>query len=205
MNIIRLIKNMIKIAKLLSVDDSGDFQFLTVSMLGKEQRVLSLKPYGLMSNPPTSSMVTVFSQQGQESNGLGIADDPKNRILTDMAEGVVGLGNYITASYITFDENGDAILATTHDAIIGSSNNITLFSSNNVVLVAVGGKITATAPVIELNGNGDNLVTWAALSSLLASYWAIYNGHSHAGAGLIDSTVSFNILSAKADTLKTDG
>jgi hypothetical protein len=72
-------------------------------------------------------------------------------------------------------------------------------------LVAVGGKITATAPVIELNGNGDNLVTWAALSSLLASYWAIYNGHSHAGAGLIDSTVSFNILSAKADTLKTDG
>jgi phage gp45-like len=205
MNPITLIKNLFKIAKLLSVDDSGDYQFMTVTTLGKTQKVLSFKPYGLMSNPPADSIVSLLSQQGQESNGIGTADDPKNRPIKNMATGQVGLGNYITASYITFDENGDAILAVPRDFLVGSARDATLFASRDVVLFALNGKCTATGTTIELNGASDNLVTWSDLSSLLASYWAIFNAHSHAGAGLIDSTVSFDITAAKATTLKTDG
>jgi len=106
MNPIRLIKNLFKIAKILSVDDSGDYQFATVSAMGKTQKVLMLKPYGLMSNPPAGSIVGQWSQNGQESNGIGLADDPKNRPIKDMAEGEVGLGNYVTGDYLYFDETG---------------------------------------------------------------------------------------------------
>jgi phage gp45-like len=150
MNIVKLIKNMFKIAKLMSVDDSGDFQFATVSTLGKTQKVLMLKPYGLMSNPPSSSMVALWNQQGQESNGIGIADDPKNRILKDMAEGEVGLGNYITGDYIYFDENGDAIMFAANDVSMGALNDIALFAANDIALFALSGKCSITAPTVEL-------------------------------------------------------
>jgi phage gp45-like len=203
MNPITLIKNLFKIAKLLSVDDSGDYQFMTVTTLGKTQKVLSFKPYGLMSNPPVDSIVSLLSQQGQESNGIGTADDPKNRIFSNMEPGEVALGNYDTGAALYFASDGTCFLA--------SSSTLALFSFTDIAATAPTIELIAstaikhTAPTIELNGNGDNLVTFADLNSLLASYWAIYNGHSHAGAGLIDSTVSFDISAAKATTLKTDG
>jgi phage gp45-like len=205
-NCLRLIKNLFKIAKLLSVDDSGDYQFMTVTTLGKTQKVLSFKPYGLMSSPPAGSMIGLWSQQGQESNGIGIADDPKNRIFTDMAEGEVALGNYITASSIIFDENGDAILATANDALIAAANDVTLFSGNDVNLFALAGKCTVTGATIDMNGTSDNLVTWADLSSILSSYWTIFNLHSHVGAGAVTGgLVSFDITASKATTLRTNG
>lgn len=105
-SILNRIKNLFKIAKLLSVDDSDNLRFYTSSMLGKKQKILGFSPYGLMHNPPVGSMVLVFSQQGQESNGIGIADDPKNRTLKDLKSGEVGLSNYLTGHYIYFDENG---------------------------------------------------------------------------------------------------
>jgi phage gp45-like len=198
MNPIRLIKNLFKIAKLLSVDDSGDYQFMTVTTLGKTQKVLSFKPYGLMSSPPVDSVVGLWSQQGQESNGIGIADDPKNRIVKNMVEGEVALGNYITASHVKFDEDGNSLVAASNDAI--------LFGFREVALLAVAEKVSITGPTIEMNGNSDNLVTWADLSSLLSSYWTIFNLHSHAGVGPVTGgTVSFDITAAKATTLKTDG
>jgi phage gp45-like len=206
MNVITLIKNLFKIAKLLSVDDSGDYQFMTVTTLGKTQKVLSFKPYGLMSNPPAGSIVTLLSQQGQESNGIGTADDPKNRILTDMAEGEVGLGNYLTTSHVEFGENGNAILASANDSIIGASNDITLFASNDVGIFAFGGKCAVSGSTIDLNGTSDNLVTWADLSSILSSYWTTFNDHSHVGAGAVTGgLVSFDIAAAKATKLRTDG
>jgi phage gp45-like len=198
MNPIRLIKNLFKIAKLLSVDDSGDYQFMTVTTLGKTQKVRSWKPYGLMSSPPADSQVALFSQQAQESNGIGMADDPKNRLIKDMAEGEVAVGNYLTSSYIKFDELGDAILASAHD--------LNLFGFNDVLLQALTGKTEIKGPTIEMNGDSDNLVTWADLSSLLSSYWTIFNNHSHAGVGAVTGgLVSFDITAAKATTLKTDG
>lgn len=105
-NIFVCLKNLFKIAKLISVDDSGDLRSAIVSFLGKQQRVMLFTPYGIMSSPPASSLTILWSQQGQESNGIGISDDPKNRILKNLKEGEIALGNYKTGSYILFDENG---------------------------------------------------------------------------------------------------
>jgi phage gp45-like len=104
--ILNCIKNIFKIAKLLSVDDSDNLRFGMISTLGKNQKILIFSPYGLMHSPPADSMVLMWSQQGRESNGIGIADDPKNRTLKDLAEGEVALGNYLTGSYILFDQQG---------------------------------------------------------------------------------------------------
>ena len=105
-----LFKNLFRIAKLLSVDDSGDLRFGRVAMLGKNQKVNIFSPYGLMHCPPEKSMVLMLMQVGQESNGIGIADDPANRTLRNMAGGEVALGNYKTGHYIYFKEDGTCVV-----------------------------------------------------------------------------------------------
>lgn len=142
MNILTLIKNLFKIAKLLSVDDSGGLRFGTVSMLGKTQKVMIFSPYGLMHNPPTSSLSLVWSQQGQESNGIAMADDPNNRTLKDLKSGEVAIGNYITGHYIHFDESGTCHLLTDNLNIIVNhtctltAQNIDISASQDVTIAA---------------------------------------------------------------------
>lgn len=125
-NPITMIKNLFKIGKLLSVDDSGNLRFGIVSALGKEQRVLMFSPYGLMHNPPKTSLVLMLQQQGQESNGIGIADDPRNRTLKDLKEGEVALGNYLTSDHMVFKDG-------------------------ELVELNVGNKFTVNAPNVEVN------------------------------------------------------
>lgn len=128
-SIITMIKNAFKIARLLSCDDSADLRFASVSFLGKTQKVMLFTPYGLMSKPPADSLALVWSQQAQESNGIGMADDPRNRTLKNLASGEVALGNYTTGHYIYFDENGlCTILA--DDINIVAANDITMTAEN---------------------------------------------------------------------------
>lgn len=228
MKILNLIKNLFKVAKHLSTDDSGDFRYYTVSALGKQQKVLGFMPYGLFGSPTINSMVHLLNQQAQESNGIGIAGDPKNRILKDTSAGEIGLGNFLTGDYVFFDENGDCYLQITRDLLetIGRNrietitNDKTVAVGNDLTITVGGGKSetvsgtstsnttgvsTMSALNFEINGNSDNLVTWADLSSILSGYWSQFNSHSHASAGANDTTVSFDINAAKATTLKTDG
>ena len=236
MKILNLIKNLFKIAKHLSTDDSGDFRYYTVSALGKQQKVLGFMPYGLFGSPTINSMIHLLNQQAQESNGIGIADDPKNRILKNTSAGEIGLGNFLTGDYVFFDENGDCYLQITRDLLetIGRDKTETIANDKTETItndktVAVGNDLTVTvgggksetvsgtstsnttgvstmnASSFEINGNSDNLVTWADLSSILSGYWSQFNSHSHVSAGANDTTVSFDITAAKATTLKTDG
>lgn len=110
--LLNMVRNLFKAAKLLSINDAQDLRFGQVSFLGKEQRVMIFTPYGLMHNPPRNSLAIIWSQQAQESNSVGMADDPKNRTLKSLAEGEVALGNYLTDHYLYFDENGKATLVT---------------------------------------------------------------------------------------------
>ncbi len=178
--LINFIKNIFKVAKVLSIDDSGDFQFASVSFLGKTQKVMMFTPYGLISNPPPDSMCLLWSQQGQESNGIGIPDDPKNRPVKDTLPGEAGVANYETGAYILFVENGDANLVVPGDFIGDAAN-------------------------FELNGNSDNLVMWTDLNSQLQSFVATFNSHTHGGGATPDQSVTLDLSGAKADTLKTDG
>jgi hypothetical protein len=144
-----------------------------------------------------------LSQQGQESNGIGTADDPKNRIFSNMEPGEVALGNYDTGASVYFNEDGKMITA--------SPDTNTMFSYVRIILLAPDIELIAstaikhTAPTIELNGNGDNLVTFSDLDAALQSQNTLIAGHSHAGAGAIDTVITIDISAAKADTLKTDG
>jgi len=143
-NIINCIKNIFKIAKLLSVDDTGNLRFYTVSFMGKQQKVLGFSPYGLMHKPPADSMVLLWSQQGQESNGIGIADDPRNRTLKDLKEGEVALGNYRTGHYIYFDENGLCTVV---------AKDLKFVIDDSVIIQGTDVEITSTT----LTHNGTNI------------------------------------------------
>jgi phage gp45-like len=157
MNPITLIKNLFKIAKLLSVDDSGDYQFMTVKTLGKTQKVMSFKPYGLMSNPPVDSIVSLLSQQGQESNGIGTADDPKNRPIKNMKTGEVAVGNYITGDYLYFDADGSFHLLT----VAGNSD----ITTNKLAIVAPDVSTTGNLSV----GSGDSGVFTSLLGQVITA------------------------------------
>jgi phage gp45-like len=149
---LKLLKNLFKVAKLLSVDDSGDFQFARVSFLGKEQKVLMLKPYGLLSNPPVPSMVALWNQQGQESNGIGIADDPKNRTLKDLVSGEVGLSNFTTGDHLLFDADGNFIqVVTTNEFKTIGGDSFVVITGNREV--TVGGTFGITCPETSTDGH----------------------------------------------------
>ena len=161
MKILNCIKNLFKVAKLLSVDDSGDLRFYTVSMLGKQQKVLGFTPYGLMTKPPDSSMVLLWSQQGQESNGIGIADDPKNRILKDLKKGEVALGNYTTTDYLYFDENGNLNVKVSNNLNINVGNNVNIISGGDYDQTVAGNSTESSVnhetTSTTLTHNGTNV------------------------------------------------
>lgn len=157
--LITMIKNAFKIARLLSVDDSADLRFGSVSMLGKTQKVMIFSPYGLMHNPPSDSLALVWSQQGQESNGIGIADDPKNRTLKDLKSGEVAIGNYLTGAYIYFDENGKCTIA---------ADDMDVLIQNDISLEAIN-MTTVCSGTFEVQAVNINLIASANIALSAAS------------------------------------
>lgn len=142
MNLLTLIKNLFRAAKLLSVDDSGALRLGQVYSLGKNQTAMIFSPYGLMHNPPENSLVIIWNQQAQDSNSIGIADDPNNRTLKDLSSGEVALGNYLTGHYIYFDESGKCKLYTDNlDVIVNQDCLVTTDS----LQIQVAEDITITA------------------------------------------------------------
>lgn len=146
-SIITMIKNAFKIARLLSCDDSADLRFASVSFLGKTQKVMLFTPYGLMSKPPADSLALVWSQQAQESNGIGMADDPRNRPLKNLASGEVALGNYLTGNHIYFDENGLCTIVA-QDMTINISDDIQINAAN--LTMTLDDDCTISADTISL-------------------------------------------------------
>lgn len=111
-NIYNMIVNMIKRAKVVSVDDSGANTIYTVSFLGKTQKVIGLTPYGDMYNPPVGSKVLLLTSQAQESNMFGIAHAPSDRLLKNLQPGERAIGNYETGDYIYFKNDGSIEIKT---------------------------------------------------------------------------------------------
>lgn len=143
------IKSMIRVGRLKTVDDSQSRRFGSVSYMGRSGAPLMLHtPYGLMHNPPTDSFVLLMNLSGQESNLVGIADDPVNRPVKDMSEGEVALGNYATGDTIYFKADGTAsVTATTKfEALVGASTRI------EADLTSV--RITVGATVMLVNAAG---------------------------------------------------
>ncbi len=131
--ILQKIKVLFKIAKLLSVDDSGNLQQGVFSYMGTEPKGQIFIPYGLMMNAPAGSQMMVFSQNGHESNAIALASDPNNRILKDLEPGEFAVGNYLTGSYILFKANGDIEIVANGDMVETVSGNSTHTSTARTV------------------------------------------------------------------------
>ena len=185
-----LIKNIFKIAKVLTVDDTPPLRFGTVAMLGKNQKVMIFTPYGLMHNPPVNSLALVFSQNGQESNGVAFCDDPKNRILKSLEPGEVAIGNYETGHYLFFDQNGKATLVTDDLDVLVTDNclitagDMDIQVDNDIVITAAN--ITATCTEdLDLTAANINLTatTNIALSATNVSISATTMTHDGTNVG----------------------
>lgn len=126
----------------MSSDDSGDFQQGTFFYMGSAPVGQIFIPYGDLMRPPDDAQLAVFAQNGNSSNAIAFASDPKNRTVKDLAPGEKGIANYISGSYILIRNNGDI-------EIVGTAN----------VIANITGNATVTAPDIILNGdvtiNGD--------------------------------------------------
>lgn len=163
-NLYSKLKNIIKIARLVSVDDSRNLRFGNMNFLGKNQKGNVFSPYGLVHNPPVNSMGVIFALQGQESNLIGIFDDPKNRTLKNLKQGEIGLNNYITTDYLYFDEDGTLKVKVTEDIDTDVGNDINTVAGNDINIEAVNEinyeaqtKIDLTAPIIDLNATILNI------------------------------------------------
>lgn len=106
-DLIYRLKSLFKMARLVSSDDGPALRKGGLLFQGKTIPGTLFTPYGLMHNPPQNSIVMVWSQNAQDSNPIGIADDPRNRILKNLTQGEVALGNYKTGSYIYLKENNN--------------------------------------------------------------------------------------------------
>lgn len=123
------VKNLIKIARVVSVDDSLDVRVGVMGLLGKEQRITIASLYGYSYVPPTNSAGPVWQIDGEESKMVGIFDRPDTRPVKNLESGEVLVGNHSTGDYVRFKDG-----------------NIVEINSANA-----GGKI-----VVQIDG-GDNL------------------------------------------------
>lgn len=178
MSIINRLKNLFRAAKLLSVNDSGDLRLGVVTSLGKSQSALIFSPYGLMHNPPPDSLVIIWNQQGQESNSIGIADDPRNRPLKNLAPGEVAVGNYSTGNFIYFDKNGLCTLAVDDLAIV-AANDITITAKNLTANIEQATTITSGTVDIDADTDMDLTATDINVTSVTMEHNSVNVGGSH--------------------------
>lgn len=208
MRLINLIRNLIKFARLLSTDDTGGQRFSRVVFHDKDQKVLMFSPYGLMHHPPNDSLVVLFSQQGMESNIVGMADHPKIRTLKGLAQGEVALGNYLTDHYLYFDQNGkatlvtddldvlvtDTTLLTTTDLDVQVSDATTIQTKSLTATVTDDCEVTATNITMSASSNvsisaGGNM-TLAATGVLGLSGASISASGAGASMGISGGNMS---------------
>lgn len=154
---IKAIRNFFKVARLIATMDDNDLRVANVQTMGKSQKVMLFTPYGLMHNPPENSMALVWSQQGHESNGIGMADDPANRTLKGLLPGEVAVGNYQTGAYILFDAQGSCKI---HANNVKVESAGTLMTSAVITTLTSSTSLSFAAPALDNNGTniGDTHV-----------------------------------------------
>jgi len=158
--LINKIKNLIKIARVVLVDDSNDIRVAKVQFLGKKQRCAVFTPYGFMSNPPPNSAGPIWQVDGEESKLIGMFDLTNERTNKNLNPGETAIGNYLTGDYVLFKEGkiievnatGDLIATVGSNAEITAGADVTVSAGANATVSAVT-QIDLTAPIINITGN----------------------------------------------------
>jgi len=147
------VKSLIKVARLVSSDDSGNYSRGVASYMGVTTPVLDFVPYGLLHRPPANSMCLVLSQNGQESNAIAIISDPKRRTIKDLLEGECALNNQTSGDYVYLKDGNEIEIKTSKVTILTGATTVTIED----------GQVTIDGADATLNGslqvNGDIGVT----------------------------------------------
>lgn len=143
--LLQKIKAIFKIARLVSSDDSGNLQQGVFAYMGSTPKGQIFIPYGVLMNPPEGSQVAVFSQNGQESNAIGLASDPKNRTIRNLEPGEYGISNYITGDYLLMKADGTVELTTSKLTIVTGGVTVTIDDNG---LAIIGGSVTHNGTTI---------------------------------------------------------
>ena len=176
--LIQRIKAIFKIARLVSSSNVGNFlqgQFFYMGTNAKGQVFI---PYGTIGRPPNGSQVALFAQNGNESNAIGFASDPKNRIKPDAAAGEHGIANYVSGSFIFLDNAGNIEISSEADVTISKAVN---------VVVTASGTMTVTVPTMTINSdvtiNGDLVNNGITFDTHFHSQGNDSNGDSEVDTG----------------------
>jgi len=160
---IQYIKSLIKMARMVSSDDTGNYRSGQFFYQGQTSKGQIFTPYGFIHNPPDNSLAILFSQNGQDSNTIAIVSDPKNR-KKNLAKGEAGVENQLTSAYILFDEDGDVEINTpVRDINVTAAQDVNVTATRDVaitagrdVTVSAGRNVTITA-ADDITIAGDNL------------------------------------------------
>jgi phage gp45-like len=138
---INYIKSLIKMARSGVTSDTGNRRLIDVTYQGKTMKALDLTPYGFFHHVPENGLAIVFAQNGQDSNGIAIVDDPDGRTIKNTTEGECGLQNDLTGAYVYLQANGDVKIYTPNKVVIDA--NGTTFEMSESGLDVTNGDVTA--------------------------------------------------------------
>ena len=150
MDMVQRIKALFKIARLISSDDSGNFQHGVFAYMGSTPEGQIFIPYGDLMRPPDGAQMAVFAQNGNESNAIAFASDPKNRTVKNLLPGEKGIANYVSGSYILIHNNGDVEVSSEADVTISKAATVTV---NAAVGVAITAPLTTITGDVTINGD----------------------------------------------------
>ena len=156
MNLLQRIKSLFKIARLLSSVNTGKFLQGQFGYMGTNARGQIFIPYGTIGRPPDGSQIALFAQNGNESNAIGFASDPKNRVKPNAAPGEHGIANYVSGSYLFFPNNGDMLGEIQNNALFNCTGTFKIVIGNTVFEFSEDG-LTVTGDDPDVIVDGINL------------------------------------------------
>jgi phage gp45-like len=152
------LQSVVKIGKVISVDDSGDIRTAVVSAMGKQQRVNMMMPYGDMASPPPGSLAIMYAVQGHDSSIVAIADDPNNRTIKGLQPGERAVGNYLTGANIYFAEDGSVVITSGESTVsIDAEGNIIASATGNISATAQGDIVASAANNVSITSDANNV------------------------------------------------
>jgi len=150
-DILKKLKSLIKSARVVSSDDTGDYPVIEVTYFGVfRTRILLVSPYGIWGRVPDGAYATVFKINGVESNLGAVANDYPARPVKDKATGEVVVGNSVTKTHILFREDGGITVRAFGDVDVTADGSINATAGGDINATAVG-KIKAQATEVELD------------------------------------------------------
>lgn len=181
--LIATLKGIVKIARMVGSDDSGNFRTADLQYLGRTTKGQLFSPYGLIVNPPANSMAVVLAQNAQESNLIALVDDPINRTIKNLKPGEVALSNYVAGQYVYFKENGDAEVKADKVVILVGGTTVTIENGQ----ITVDGADTTLNGNLQVNGNimsTGNVDADGEVTADASGTGVTLTGHTHANGGL---------------------